>query len=105
MAALGDDEHAAVDEVVEMLRGNLDKIPQSANAHIIGCRVMAKTPRASAGTGVGDPGLGSAGLRTIEPISRTDASSITTVAATHRPSPTATAAYPQARHDKPARAI
>ena len=28
MAALGDDEHAAVDEVVEMLRGNLDKIAE-----------------------------------------------------------------------------
>ena len=28
MAALGDDERAAVDEVVEMLRGNLDKIAE-----------------------------------------------------------------------------
>jgi len=64
------------------------QIPQSANAHIIGCRVTAKTPRASAGTGVGDPGLGSAGLRRIEPITRIDASSIATVAAALRPSPT-----------------
>jgi two-component system NtrC family sensor kinase len=28
VAALGDDERAAVDEVVEMLRGNLDKIAE-----------------------------------------------------------------------------
>jgi len=60
----------------------------ASTSHIIGCRVIAGTPRASAGTGVGGPGLGSAGLRTMERIGRIEANGITTVAAAHRPSPT-----------------
>ena len=60
----------------------------SAKLHIIGCRVIANTPRAGCVASLSAPGAGSAGLRTNEPSSRMLAASITMVDTVHRPSPT-----------------
>ena len=57
-------------------------------AHIMGWRVMANTPLASAGTMALPSGAGKAGLPTSDPSSRIDAISMMTVTSAHRPSPT-----------------
>ena len=62
--------------------------PHSAIDHIMGWRVTAYTPRAAVGLGPGAPPVGSAGLRTTEPNSKTEAASMTMVARPQSQSPT-----------------
>ena len=62
--------------------------PHNAKAHIIGWRVIAKTPLATAGVGC-PGGPGKAGLPISEPTSSTLATSMTKVTGPQIPSPTA----------------
>ena len=67
---------------------------QSAKLHIIGCRVIANTPRAGCVASFSLPGAGSAGLRTNEPSRRILAASMMTVEIIHSPSPTLQSGVP-----------